>query len=105
MIALNPNDFDAKVMNARKLVLVFFNADWCAPGTKTIPHIEKAPESLGDVLEVYAMDSDASGDTMSRLGIISIPAVVLFKDGRIVERILGYVPSEIISGMIERHLA
>lgn len=71
---------------AQGTVLVDFWAPWCGPCKALTPTLEAAAEELGDKVRILKMDIDANPETAGSLGIMSIPALLLFKDGKVVAR-------------------
>jgi thioredoxin 1 len=88
--AVSDGDFESLVLKARKPVLVDFWAAWCAPCRMIAPVVEEVARELGDRVDVLKMDIDANPATPSRLGIMSIPTLIIFKDGRPADRTVGY---------------
>jgi thioredoxin 1 len=83
-------DFQAQVLQADRPVLVDFWATWCAPCRMIAPVVEELKTELGDKVRVLKMDIDANPQTPIELGIMSIPTVIIFKDGRPADRMIGY---------------
>ncbi len=95
-------NFSAEVLEAKGLVLVDFWAPWCGPCIKLTPTIEQlAAESEGVI--VGKLNTDENMQTASSLGISSIPTVILFKDGQVVDRKIGMNPLEVYKDMIKLH--
>ncbi len=91
--AVTDADFEAEVLGATgRPVLVDFWASWCAPCRMIAPVVEELAVELGDRIRVLKMDVDANERTPRSLGIMSIPTVIVFKDGRPAERAVGYRP-------------
>jgi thioredoxin 1 len=88
--AVTDSDFDALVLEAGEPVLVDFWATWCAPCRMIAPVVEEIAEELGSRVKFLKMDIDANPATPSKLGIMSIPTLIIFKDGRPAERTVGY---------------
>ena len=88
--AVTDSDFDALVLEAGEPVLVDFWATWCAPCRMIAPVVEEIAKELGDRVKFLKMDIDANPATPSKLGIMSIPTLIIFKDGRPAERTVGY---------------
>jgi thioredoxin 1 len=88
--AVTDADFESQVLNANRVVLVDFWANWCAPCRMIAPVVEDLATELGDRIKFVKMDIDANPDVPSRLGIISIPTLIIFKDGQATERTVGY---------------
>ncbi|MGH7777049.1 MAG: thioredoxin [Candidatus Dormibacterales bacterium] len=85
-------DFETRVLRSSKPVLVDFWATWCAPCRMIAPIVESLAGEMGDKVEVVKMDIDQNPMTPGRLGILSIPTLIMFKDGRPAERTVGYRP-------------
>jgi len=88
--AVTDADFESQVLNADRVVLVDFWANWCAPCRMIAPVVEDLATELGDRIKFVKMDIDANPDVPSRLGIMSIPTLIIFKDGQATERTVGY---------------
>jgi len=88
--AVTDADFESQVLNAGQVVLVDFWADWCAPCRMIAPVVEDLAMELGSQVRFVKMDIDANPDVPSRLGIMSIPTLIIFKDGKAAERAVGY---------------
>lgn len=103
-LAVEAAEFDTKVLGSDKPVLVDFWAEWCGPCKQIGPSIEALATEFAGKADVYKVDVDSAGDVASRYGIMSIPALLVFKGGKEVERMVGASPKEVIAGMINRHL-
>ena len=88
--AVSDTEFEAEVLNAGQVVLVDFWAEWCAPCRMIAPVVEALAEELGDRIKVRKMDIDANPEIRMRYGIMSIPTLIVFKDGRPAERTVGF---------------
>ncbi|MFZ0214361.1 MAG: thioredoxin [Candidatus Dormiibacterota bacterium] len=86
-------EFDQTVMASSRPVLVDFWATWCAPCRMLAPVIEDLAAEFGDQVVVRTMDVEANPATQGRLGIMSMPTVMIFKDGQPCDRIVGYKAS------------
>lgn len=95
-------DFDQAV--AQGTVLVDFWAAWCGPCRMLAPVLEDIVEELGEALEVVKVNTDDNGLLIGRYGIMSLPTMVLFKDGQEVERIIGYQSKSALLALITPHL-
>ncbi len=91
--AVTDSDFDSQVLNADQVVLVDFWADWCAPCRMIAPVVEELAAELGGRVKIVKMDIDANPDVPSRLGIMSIPTLIIFKSGKAADRTVGYRPN------------
>jgi thioredoxin 1 len=97
-------DFEAKVLKADKPVIVDFWASWCAPCRAIAPVFERLSDAYAGRLTFAKMDVDEHGDTPSRFGVRGIPTLMIFKDGRVIGRLVGPPPA-ILKGEIDRVLA
>lgn len=95
--------FEKEVINGEGLVLVDFWADWCGPCHMLAPVIEQIAEESIDGLSVGKVDVDANPQTAGKYQIMSIPTVMLFKDGEPVETFVGVQPKEAYLAAIEKH--
>jgi len=91
--AVTDADFDSQVLNAAQVVLVDFWAVWCAPCRMIAPVVEDLAAELSDRVKFVKMDIDANPQVPGRLGIMSIPTLIIFKDGEAADRTVGYRPN------------
>ncbi len=84
------SEFESRVLQSDKPVLVDFWAAWCAPCRMIAPVVEDLASELGDQVRVLKMDIDANPSTPGRFGIMSIPTLIIFKDGQPADRTVGY---------------
>jgi thioredoxin 1 len=87
---VSDQDFEALVLKADRPVLVDFWAAWCAPCRMVAPLVHDLAAEMGDRVRVLKMDIDANPETAGRLGVLSIPTLIIFKDGRPADRRVGY---------------
>ena len=88
--AVTDSDFDREVLESDQVVLVDFWAEWCAPCRMIAPVVEALAAELGDRLKVLKMDIDANPRVRDELGVLSIPTLIIFKDGQPADRTVGY---------------
>ncbi|MDJ0754102.1 MAG: thioredoxin [Ardenticatenaceae bacterium] len=97
-------DFQEDVIGAEKPVLVDFWAEWCGPCRMIAPSLKDIAAEYGDTLTVAKMDIDSNPTIPGRYGIRSIPTLMLFKGGEVVERIVGAQPKDAIMAKVLPHL-
>ena len=98
-ININKNNFQNEVMNADKPVLLDFWASWCAPCRMVVPIIEEIASEREDI-KVGKINVDEQPELASEFGIMSIPTLVVMKNGKIVQQVSGARPKEAILTMI-----
>lgn len=96
---INKNNFQNEVMNADKPVLLDFWASWCAPCRMVVPIIEEIASEREDI-KVGKINVDEQHELASEFGIMSIPTLVVMKNGKIVQQVSGARPKEAILTMI-----
>lgn len=103
-LAVTAADFDSKVLGSEKAVLVDFWAEWCGPCKMIGPSIEQIAAEMAGTADVYKLDVDEAGDVAARYGIVSIPALVVFKGGKEVDRMVGAAPKDVIANFLKKHV-
>ncbi|PYV83549.1 MAG: thioredoxin [Acidobacteria bacterium] len=98
------NNFESEALKSDKPVLVDFWAPWCAPCRMVGPIIEELAGNYSDKIKVGKLNTDDNPGIASRYGIMSIPTILLFKNGEIVERIVGAAPKKDFEKMLSSHV-
>lgn len=98
-------NFDAEVINSDIPVLVDFWAVWCGPCRVIAPIVEELATEFEGKVKVGKLDVDNNPTVASMYGIRSIPTLLVFKDGQIVEQIVGAVPKGEIVRTLNNHMA
>ena len=91
--AVTDAEFESVVLKSEIPVLVDFWATWCGPCRMIAPIVEQLSGEMGTKVKILKMDIDENPATPMSLGIMSIPTVIIFKDGKPAERAVGYRPS------------
>jgi thioredoxin 1 len=103
-VAISDASFENEVVKADKPVLVDFWAEWCGPCRMIAPVLENLAEEYASSLKIAKLDVDNNPQVSLNYGVQSIPTMILFKDGKEVERIVGYVPKNRLLGKIKPHI-
>ena len=98
MEVINSKNFNETVQEG--LVLVDFYADWCGPCKMIAPILNDVQEEMEDKVKIVKVDVDADGDLAQRFDVMSIPTLILFKDGKPVNR-TGFLPKPALIKFIE----
>jgi thioredoxin 1 len=99
---VNDADFEKQVLQSDTPVLVDFWAAWCGPCRALAPVVDQVAEEYQGKLKVMKMDVDKNNATPGRYGIRGIPALLIFKGGKVAEQIVGFVPKAQIDQTLAR---
>ena len=99
MLELNNEDFNEEIKD--KLVLVDFYATWCGPCRMMHPIIEEVAKE--ENINVIKVDVDKHDELARNYGIMSIPTIILFQNGNLVEKNIGFIPKEQLLTMIKNY--
>lgn len=97
--------FDTEVISSDRPVLVDVGANWCGPCRLIAPMVKELAVEYAGRLKVGKLDFDTSHSSAVRYGIQSLPTLLLFKDGSVVDRLVGAVPKQRLVESIEEVLA
>ena len=97
---ITKENFEAEVMNSDRPVLIDFWAPWCGPCRMLSPTIAEIAEEYGDKVKVCKVNVDEQGELASTFGVMSIPTLVVIKEGKVVNSVTGVRPKEQIVGML-----
>ena len=101
---IKTENFENVVMSSEKPVLVDFWATWCGPCRMLSPVVDELSEENADKLTVGKVNVDDCPDLASRFGVMSIPTLILFKDGKVVDKTIGVQPKDALQAMLEKAL-
>ncbi len=100
---ITPENFDA-VVNDNLPVLVDFWAPWCGPCRSLSPIVDEVADELAGKLTVAKCNVDDNQDLAMKFGVMSIPTLVVFKNGEEVDRSVGALPKARLQALLEKHL-
>ena len=96
--------FESEALQAPGVVLVDFWAPWCGPCRMIAPLLEQIGEAYNGSLKILKLNVDENPETAGAFGIRSIPTLILFKDGKVVDKLIGPVPKNQLEMRINRAL-
>ena len=98
------SDFDEKVLKSDVPVLVDFFATWCGPCRMMAPAIAELAEEYAGKVKIGKLDVDENSDIAVRYGVMSVPTIILFKDGEIFSKSVGLQDKEVLENAIKEML-
>jgi thioredoxin len=104
-LEVTDNTFEQEVLQSTQPVLVDFWAVWCGPCRAVAPIVEELAGEYEGRLKVMKLDVDDNPRTASAYGVQSIPTLLVFKDGKPAERIIGAVPKKVIADKLQSVMA
>ncbi len=103
MAIVNATDQTFSNDTAQGLVLVDFWAPWCGPCKMIAPVLEELDGELNGTAKIVKVDVDENQETAGKFGVMSIPTLILLKDGEIVDKVVGFQPKEALAELVEKH--
>jgi thioredoxin 1 len=104
-VAVTDGTFQNEVLSASQPVLVDFWATWCGPCRMVAPIVEEIASEQSGKLKVAKLDVDSNPQVAQQFGVMSIPTLIVFKDGQAVERLVGYMPKAKLMQALTPHLS
>jgi thioredoxin 1 len=101
VVEVNDGNFEQIVLKAGKPVLVDFSAEWCGPCRHLHPIIEKIADAYDGRAVVAQLDVDNAQQTAMKFRIMSVPTVIFFKGGEVVDQSIGLVPEKVLTARID----
>jgi thioredoxin 1 len=103
-VTVTDDNFATEIEGASTLALVDFWAAWCGPCRMVAPIVEELAKEYDGKLKVGKVDVDLNTRVASKFNIRSIPSILFFKDGKVVDTIVGAVPRPVLERKIQEHL-
>lgn len=100
VLNVNKTNFEEEVLKESKLTIVKFGAAWCGPCKKLDPIIDEIAIENTDIKVTY-VDIDSDGPIAAEYGILSVPSTLFFKDGKVMDMIIGLVPKAKIVAVVD----
>jgi thioredoxin 1 len=107
IVTTTKQEFEEKVLNSQKVVLVDFWAQWCPPCRAMAPILEQVAKDMDANVDVVKVDTEASRDNAMLAGeyeVRSIPNMNVFKGGNVVDTIIGMVPRPTLESTLKKHI-
>lgn len=103
-IDINDANFESEVLNCDKPVVVDFWATWCGPCRKLSPVLDEVANEFGEKVKFVKVNTDENLKTAKDYAISGLPSLLVFKNGKAVERLVGLMPKSSIISNIEKHM-
>lgn len=103
MAIVNATDQTFSADTNEGVVLVDFWAPWCGPCKMIAPVLVELDEEIGDKAKIVKVDVDENQETAGKFGVMSIPTLIVLKDGEVVDKVVGFQPKEALSELLAKH--
>lgn len=104
-VDITDDSFEQEVIQSDKTVVVDFWATWCGPCKMIAPILEEIADEMQDQVKVTKLDVDSNAKTAGKYNIMSIPSLLFFKNGEVVDQVVGAVPKSQLVQRLEKVLA
>ena len=102
ILEITDENFENEVMKADRPTLVEFSAEWCGPCKKLAPIVKEIADEMSSRFKVVHMDVEKGRDTSVKFAVLSVPTILIFKEGKVIEEITGLVPKKTIIEKLNR---
>jgi len=103
-INVNDSNFQKEVLESGSSVLVDFWAEWCMPCLMVAPTVEAIAKRYREKLKVCKVNVDEAPKVSSEYGIMSIPTLAIFKNGKMVDKVIGVLPETELASKVDAHI-
>ncbi|MGE7600969.1 thioredoxin [Peribacillus sp. NPDC097675] len=103
MAIVNATDQTFSADTNEGVVLVDFWAPWCGPCKMIAPVLHELDEEMGDKAKIVKVDVDENQETAGKFGVMSIPTLIVLKDGEVVDKVVGFQPKEALADLLAKH--
>lgn len=104
MAIVNATDQTFAAETSTGVTLVDFWAPWCGPCRMIAPVLEEIDQEMGDKVKIVKVNVDENPETAGKFGVMSIPTLLVFKNGEAVDKTIGYQPKEALVSLLNKHL-
>ncbi|MDG5786927.1 thioredoxin [Evansella sp. AB-P1] len=104
MAIVNVTDQNFSNETSQGVVLVDFWAPWCGPCKMIAPVLEELDSEMGDKVKIAKLDVDENQETAGKFGVMSIPTLLVLKDGEVVDQVVGFQPKEQLATLLNKHV-
>ncbi len=104
MAIVNVTDQTFASETSEGVVLVDFWAPWCGPCKMIAPVLEELDAELGDKAKIVKIDVDENQETAGKFGVMSIPTLLVIKNGEVVDQVVGFQPKEALAELLNKHV-
>ncbi|MBP3949708.1 thioredoxin [Bacillus suaedae] len=104
MAIVNVTDATFASETSEGVVLADFWAPWCGPCKMIAPVLEELDSEMGDKVKITKLDVDENQETASKYSVMSIPTLLVLKDGEVVDQVVGFQPKDALAELLNKHL-